>query len=108
MAWQSRKARDLLKILAARRGRPLTRDAAAEALWPNEHPGPLPNRLSVALSTLRKVLDPERVAPADHFIAARQPIAGAVGSITYGSMWSPSSTRPVQGAPGVSRGLGFC
>ena len=70
VAWQSRKARDLLKILAARRGRPLTRDTAAEALWPNEDPGPLPNRLSVALSTLRKVLDPERDHAADHFIAA--------------------------------------
>jgi ATP/maltotriose-dependent transcriptional regulator MalT/DNA-binding SARP family transcriptional activator len=69
-AWQSRKARDLLKLLAARRGRPLTRDAAAEALWPNEDPAPLPNRLSVALSTLRKVLDPERSHPADHFVAA--------------------------------------
>lgn len=70
VAWQSRKARDLLKMLAARRGRPLTRDAAAEALWPNEDAGPLPNRLSVALSTLRRVLDPERSYPQDHFIAA--------------------------------------
>ncbi|MBV9309612.1 MAG: tetratricopeptide repeat protein, partial [Solirubrobacterales bacterium] len=41
VAWQSRKARDLLKILAARRGRPLTRDAVAEALWPNEDAAPL-------------------------------------------------------------------
>jgi DNA-binding SARP family transcriptional activator/Tfp pilus assembly protein PilF len=69
-AWQSRKARDLLKLLAARRGRPLTRDAAAEVLWPGEDAGPLSNRLSVALSTLRKVLDPDRARPADHFIAA--------------------------------------
>jgi ATP/maltotriose-dependent transcriptional regulator MalT/DNA-binding SARP family transcriptional activator len=69
-AWQSRKARDLLKILAARRGRPLTRDAAAEALWPGEAADQLPNRLSVALSTLRKILDPARSHPADHFIVA--------------------------------------
>jgi DNA-binding SARP family transcriptional activator len=71
-AWQSRKARDLLKLLAARRGRPVMREAAAEALWPNEDPGPLSNRLSVALSTLRKVLDPEREHAPDHFIAADQ------------------------------------
>jgi DNA-binding SARP family transcriptional activator len=69
-AWQSRKARDLLKMLAARRGRPLTRDAAAEALWPGEAPAALSNRLSVALSTLRRVLDPERAHAADHFVAA--------------------------------------
>ncbi len=70
VSWQSRKARDLLKMLAARRGRPLTRDAAAEALWPNERAEPLSNRLSVALSTVRKVLDPDRSLPPDHFIAA--------------------------------------
>ena len=69
-AWQSRKARDLLKLLAARRGRPVTRDAAAEVLWPNEDPSPLSNRLSVALSTLRRVLDPERRRPPDYFVAA--------------------------------------
>lgn len=67
-AWQSRKARDLLKLLVARRGRPLTRDAAAEAIWPGEDPVPLSNRLSVALSTLRKVLDPLRRYPADHYL----------------------------------------
>jgi DNA-binding SARP family transcriptional activator len=69
-AWQSRKARDLLKLLAGRLGRAITRESAAEALWPNEPPGPLSNRLSVALSTLRRVLDPQRAHPPDHFITA--------------------------------------
>ncbi len=69
-AWQSRKARDLLKVLVARRGRPMTRDAAAEALWPEENPEPLGNRLSVALSTIRKVLDPSRQHPPDHYLTA--------------------------------------
>jgi ATP/maltotriose-dependent transcriptional regulator MalT/DNA-binding SARP family transcriptional activator len=68
--WQSRKARDLLKILAARRGRPLTREAAGELLWPGEDPAAVSNRLSVALSTLRRVLDPERAYAPDHFVAA--------------------------------------
>jgi DNA-binding SARP family transcriptional activator len=69
-AWQSRKARDLLKLLVARRGRPVTREAAAEAMWPGEDPMPLSNRLSVALSTLRKVLDPARRYPSDHYVVA--------------------------------------
>ena len=69
-AWQSRKARDLLKVLAARRGRPITREAAAEALWPEEDPQPLGNRLSVALSIIRKVLDPGRRYPPDHYVVA--------------------------------------
>ena len=51
--WQSKKARDLLKILVARRGRPISREALFEALWPEEEPEPLANRLSVALTTVR-------------------------------------------------------
>lgn len=69
-AWQSRKARDLLKLLAGRLGRPVTRETAAEALWQNESPGPLSNRLSVALSTLRRVLDPHRAYPPDQLITS--------------------------------------
>jgi len=69
-AWQSRKARDLLKVLVARKGRPLTREAAAEAMWPDEDPDALSNRLSVALSTIRKVLDPDRRHPPDYYVAS--------------------------------------
>ncbi|HEY2552456.1 MAG TPA: BTAD domain-containing putative transcriptional regulator [Streptosporangiaceae bacterium] len=69
-AWQSRKARDLLKLLVARRGRPLTREAAAEVMWPDVEPDALSNRLSVALSTIRKVLDPDRQHPADHYLVS--------------------------------------
>ena len=68
--WQSRKARDLLKMLVARRGRPTPRDVLMEALWPEGDPAKLANRLSVALSTLRSVLDPERRYDQDHFVSA--------------------------------------
>jgi DNA-binding SARP family transcriptional activator len=67
-AWQSRKARDLLKILVARRGRPTPREYLMEALWPEESPEPLGNRLSVLLSTIRGVLDPDKRYEADHFV----------------------------------------
>jgi ATP/maltotriose-dependent transcriptional regulator MalT/DNA-binding SARP family transcriptional activator len=73
-AWQSRKARDLVRILVARRGRPVPRDELVDLLW-----GPdagdddrIGHRLAVVLSTARGVLDPGRRAPADHFIAADQ------------------------------------
>ena len=69
-AWQSKKARDLLKILVARRGRPTTRETFFDLLWPDEDPQPLGNRLSVALATVRGVLDPDRKFPAEHFVAA--------------------------------------
>jgi DNA-binding SARP family transcriptional activator len=66
--WQSKKARDLLKILLARRGRPTPRELLMEALWPGENPEPLANRLSVALARARTVLDPLRKGASDHFI----------------------------------------
>jgi DNA-binding SARP family transcriptional activator/tetratricopeptide (TPR) repeat protein len=69
-AWQSRKARDLVKILVARRGRPVPRDVLMEALWPNEDPARLSNRLSVALSTARAVLDPEKRYEAERYVVA--------------------------------------
>lgn len=68
-AWQSRKARDLLKILVTRRGRPIAREIIGETLWPEDDSEAVAARLSVALSTLRSVLDPDRRWPSDHFIA---------------------------------------
>lgn len=67
-AWQSRKSRDALKILAGRRGRPITREALAEHLWPDSDGSG--NRLSVVLSTLRSVLDPGKEHPSDHLLRA--------------------------------------
>jgi DNA-binding SARP family transcriptional activator len=69
-SWRSKKARDLLKMLAARRGQPVAREQVIEALWPEEDPTRTGNRLSVALSTLRSVLDPERALSPDHYVAA--------------------------------------
>jgi DNA-binding SARP family transcriptional activator len=69
-AWQSKKARTLLKILVARRGRSTPRDLLMEELWPEEDPAKLANRLSVALATARAVLDPNKRHSAEYFIAA--------------------------------------
>ena len=68
--WRSRKARDLLKILLARGGRRVPRELLMETLWPGEDPVKLGNRLSVALSIARAVLDPERKFDAEHFLRA--------------------------------------
>jgi ATP/maltotriose-dependent transcriptional regulator MalT/DNA-binding SARP family transcriptional activator len=68
--WQSRKARDVLRILIARRGRAVPRDFLMETLWPEEDPAKLTNRLSVALATVRGVLDPNKEHPTEHFVSA--------------------------------------
>ena len=68
--WQSKRARELLKLLIARRGRPATRGYLMETLWPGEDPDRVANRLSVALTTVRGVLDPQRRFPPEHFVIA--------------------------------------
>jgi DNA-binding SARP family transcriptional activator len=57
-AWKSKKARDLLKILVARR-KPTLRDQLMELLWPEVDPVVTRNRLSVLLSMVREVLQPQ-------------------------------------------------
>jgi len=74
--WQSRKARDLLKVLIARRGRPAHRDYLIEVLWPDELPSKTANRLSVALTTIRNVLDPDREHEPDHYLVADRTSVG--------------------------------
>jgi ATP/maltotriose-dependent transcriptional regulator MalT/DNA-binding SARP family transcriptional activator len=68
--WQSKRARELLKMLVARRGHPASRTALMEALWPDDNAAGLSNRLSVALATIRAVLDPSHRFAPEHFIRA--------------------------------------
>src|SRR5690606_14230599 len=68
--WRSRKARDLLKSLVARRGEPLARDTVISVLWPEETAASAGAKLSVTLSTLRAILDPAKEHPADHYVVS--------------------------------------
>ena len=74
--WQSKKSRDLLKVLLARRGRPAHREVLIEALWPDDDPDAVANRLSVALSGIRSALDPDKRHPPDHFVAGDRESVG--------------------------------
>jgi DNA-binding SARP family transcriptional activator len=68
--WQSKKSRDLFKMLVSLRGRALPRDLALERLWPDDDPAKASSKLSVALATMRSVLDPDKEFPADHYVRA--------------------------------------
>src|SRR5262249_1543133 len=57
IAWKSKKARDLMRILVAGR-RPISREQLMELLWPGVDPAVAGNRLSVLLSAVRDVLQP--------------------------------------------------
>ena len=58
-AWQSKRARDLLRVLVVRHGRAVPRDELCEAIWPEEDSDTLAHRLSTLLSILRGILGPE-------------------------------------------------
>lgn len=75
-AWQSKKARDVLKILVARRGRPIHREELIETLWSGEDPAKAANRLSVALTVVRSVLDPDRCLEPDRYLVADRMTVG--------------------------------
>ena len=64
-AWQSRQARDLLRMLVCRRGRATPRDQLCEHLWPDQDPDRTRHRLSVLLSIVRGVIGPSALI-ADH------------------------------------------
>lgn len=67
-SWMSRKARELLCILVTFHGRPVSRELLMEHLWPNQAPARLRNRLAVAVSTVRRALDPGADFPREHFV----------------------------------------
>ncbi len=69
-AWRSRQARTLVKVLAARRGRPVSRSELCEVLWPDDDPVKTSHRLSVLLTTVRGVLDPGKAWPPDRYVAS--------------------------------------
>lgn len=67
-SWTSRKARELLKILVSRRGAAVARSTLLGLLWPDERPEDSGNRLSVALSTVRRTIDPQHRRPGGHYV----------------------------------------
>ncbi len=66
---QSRKARDLVKILVARDGR-VPREEVMCLLWPGEDVAALGNRLAVAVTAARRSLDPEHLHAADWILVS--------------------------------------
>jgi DNA-binding SARP family transcriptional activator len=66
--WQPKEARDLLRVLLARRGRWTSRRLLAAVLWPGEAPDEADHRLSAVLAAVRSVLDPRRRYPPSHFL----------------------------------------
>ena len=82
-SWQSKVARDLLKMFAINRGRPIHREVLIERLWPGEFGEKASNRLSVALSAIRNAVDPGRTHPADYVVIAdRDSVALNVANVT--------------------------
>lgn len=69
--WQSRKARQLLKILVARRGVAVGKETVMHLLWPDQCPDRLANRFYVATNAVRRALDPHGEFPRDEYLETR-------------------------------------
>ena len=60
--WSSRKALDVLAVLAAAGGRGVRREALIEAVWPGRAPESGRGLLLAALSEIRRTIEPDRPA----------------------------------------------
>ena len=58
--WQTRQARQLLKILITERPRPVSTDRLIDLLWPESASQAAATTLRSAINALRHVLEPER------------------------------------------------
>ncbi|MFZ0626990.1 MAG: BTAD domain-containing putative transcriptional regulator, partial [Acidimicrobiia bacterium] len=67
-AWQSRVAREIVWMLIAARSRPINREVLMDRIWPDDDPAKASNRLSVALTTIRKVFDPAKTHDASYYL----------------------------------------
>ena len=59
--WQSRRARELLRLLVCRRGRIIPRLEICEVLWPDDDPVRTTHRLSVLLSIVRGIVGADAI-----------------------------------------------
>jgi DNA-binding SARP family transcriptional activator len=58
--WRREKARQIFQVLLTNRGRLLDRDQIVEMLWAGSDPETGQRNFNVALSTLRRILEPDR------------------------------------------------
>jgi ATP/maltotriose-dependent transcriptional regulator MalT/DNA-binding SARP family transcriptional activator len=108
-AWQSKVARDLLGMLVAARGRPTHREVLLERLWPGDDPSKASNRLSVALTTIRNVLDPDREHDANRFVQAdRDSVALNMDELHIDvDVFLETATQGMKLMPGAERDRGL-
>ena len=67
-AWRRRKGRELFWLLCVHPRHSLTRDQAADALWPEGNVDATSVRFRVALHALREAVEPDRTAAGTRFI----------------------------------------
>lgn len=71
-AWPTQKCKTLLKILLIDRGRIVHKERLIELLWPDLAPDSAGSSLHVAVSQLRRLLEPELERPGQsHFVLTR-------------------------------------
>jgi DNA-binding SARP family transcriptional activator len=72
-AWKTQKTRALFAILLTHRNRVLSQDQLMDWLWPDLTPASARNSLQVAISNLRRVLEPDLKRPAGSRFVLTEP-----------------------------------
>ena len=107
-AWQSRRARELLRLLVCRRGRTVPRLEICEVLWPDDDPLRTTHRLSVLLSIVRGIVGADALV-ADQVCVAldHSRVAGGRRALPHRRRRRPRPARARgggRGAHGARRG----
>ena len=77
--WRSRRARRLFNLLLCSRLRPVPRERALEALWPEADPGKTVGNLRQAVFQLRRLLEPPQAAEPTHVITEGETLRLVLG-----------------------------
>ena len=109
-AWPSRKACQLFKLLVTHRHRTISSDALIDWLWPDLSPKSARNSLWVAVSHLRRVLEPGKTDRGASTLVLSEPPGYRfdpakrceIDVDTFAAHDSVRSNRGGQGAPDVS------
>ncbi|MDW8215107.1 MAG: BTAD domain-containing putative transcriptional regulator [Roseiflexaceae bacterium] len=84
-AWRSRQERRLLALLIAARGRVIAADRLCEWLWPGSDSASAAVNLRSAISSLRRLLEPEADRASRRYILTR---SGGYAWNTEGGVWT--------------------
>ncbi|MDQ3855374.1 MAG: winged helix-turn-helix domain-containing protein, partial [Chloroflexota bacterium] len=103
--WKTARAKSLLQLLASRRGQFLSKERILEILWPDAEPEAADNSFRFTLSTLNKVLEPQRPEGSLPYFIVRRGDSYGLEPSSQVTIDSEEFTRLVRAARALPREL---